>query len=65
MAETKAKVYECSNTACSLGTLVSPGTFTGGADKERITMLTGNPEPEFFGEGVCPNCGQPGKEVKA
>ena len=59
-----AKVYECDNPACSLGTVGSPGTFTGGATKERITMITGDPEPEQVGNGVCPNCGKLGKEVK-
>ena len=58
-----ATVYECNNVACSLGTLKGSGRFTGGATKERITMLTGNPEPDKFGEGVCPNCGEPGKKV--
>lgn len=60
----KDTLYECSNPACSLGTVGSPGRFTGGATPERITMLTGDPEPEKHGEGVCPNCGKEGKEVK-
>lgn len=53
----KETVYECHNTACTLGTPGNPGRFTGGATKEQITTLTGNPEPENFGDGVCPNCG--------
>jgi hypothetical protein len=57
------QVYECNYPACSLGTPGVPGRFTGGATKERITMLTGDPEPEQHGDGVCPNCGHPGKKV--
>lgn len=56
-------VYECQNEACSLGTPGTPGRFTGGATKEQITNLTGNPEPDKHGEGVCPNCGKPGKKA--
>jgi hypothetical protein len=40
------------------------GRFTGGATKEQVTMLTGNPEPEY-GEGVCPACGVLGVETGA
>jgi hypothetical protein len=50
------KVYLCENPACSLGTVGHPGRFTGGIAKEQMTMLTGDPEPEHHGEGVCPNC---------
>ena len=60
MASKKGAAYRCENDACSLGSRVQPGVFTGGATKEQITMLTGDPEPEQFGDGVCPNCGQPG-----
>lgn len=59
----QAQLYECSFVACSLGTVGSPGRFTGGATKERITQLTGDPDPEKHGEGVCPNCGNLGKKV--
>jgi hypothetical protein len=59
-----AKLYECSNPACSLGTVGNPGKFSGGATKQHITTLTGEPEPENYGDGVCPNCGKAGKEVK-
>lgn len=62
MTETVA-VYECHNTACTLGTPGTPGRFTGGATKEQITTITGNPEPDKFGDGVCPNCGQPGTKA--
>lgn len=57
------KVYQCENRACSLGTVGMPGHFTGGATKAQITILTGNPEPKDHGPGVCPNCGQKGKEA--
>lgn len=60
----KPKTYECVNVACSLGTVGNPGRFRGGISKEQVTLLTGDPEPEDHGQGVCPNCGQPGKEVK-
>jgi hypothetical protein len=57
-----AKTYLCENPACTLGAVGQPGRFTGGATKEMIRVLTGNPEPENYGHGVCPNCGTPGKE---
>lgn len=56
------KTYRCENPACSLGAVGQPGVFTAGASKEFVTMLTGDPEPEHHGRGVCPNCGKPGKE---
>ena len=56
-------VYQCENPACSLGAVGLPGHFTGGATKAQVTMLTGNPEPRDHGNGVCPNCGKPGKET--
>ena len=59
-----AKTYECTNPACTLGTVGAPGRFTGGITKDQVTLLTGNPEPEDHGAGVCPNCGKPGKEAK-
>jgi hypothetical protein len=58
-----AKTYQCDNPACSLGAVGQPGLFTGGATKEQVHILTGNPEPEDHGAGVCPNCGQKGKEA--
>jgi hypothetical protein len=58
-----AKTYECTNAACSLGTVGNPGRFTGGITKEQATLLTGDPDPEH-GAGVCPNCGKAGKEAK-
>lgn len=57
-----SKVYRCENPACSLGAVGQPGLFTGGATKEFVTTLTGDPEPEHYGKGVCPNCAKPGKE---
>ena len=56
-------VYECHNPHCTLGTPGSPGRFSGGATKEQITLLTGDPEPEDHGAGVCPNCGKKGEKV--
>jgi hypothetical protein len=53
-----AKTYLCENPACTLGAVGQPGRFTGGATKEMIRVLTGNPEPENYGHGVCPNCGK-------
>lgn len=52
--------YRCDYPACALGAVGQPGYFTGGISAEQATMLTGNPDPEYHGEGVCPNCGQPG-----
>lgn len=57
-----AKTYLCDNPACPLGAQGQPGRFTGGITKEMATVLTGNPEPENHGRGVCPNCGQPGRD---
>jgi hypothetical protein len=59
------KLFECRNPACTLGTPGAPGQFTGGASKEQITTLTGDPEPKDHGDGVCPNCGKKGTAVKA
>lgn len=56
-------VYQCENPACSLGAVGVPGHFTGGATKAQVTMLTGDPEPDVHGKGVCPNCGKQGKEA--
>jgi hypothetical protein len=56
-----AKTYTCTNAACTLGSRETPGRFTGGITKEQATMLTGDPDADH-GKGVCPNCGQPGKE---
>ena len=58
------KIYECNNPACSLGVIGQVGLFTGGITKEQVTMLTGDPDPKNYGNGVCPNCGQPGQEAK-
>lgn len=62
-------VYECVNAACTLGTVGAPGRFTGGIAPEQVTVLTGKPaehlEKSEHGEGVCPNCGQRGRKVKA
>lgn len=57
------KIYQCENPACSLGTVGEPGHFTGGATKEFVGILTGDPDPKNHGTGVCPNCGKPGKEM--
>jgi hypothetical protein len=47
-----AKTYRCENPACSLGAVGEPGTFTGGATKEFVTLLTGDPDPKDHGAGV-------------
>lgn len=57
--------YRCTNEACTLGSRKQPGVFVGGATKEQITLMTGDPEPEHFGDGVCPNCGEPGEAYDA
>jgi hypothetical protein len=54
--------YVCENPACSLGAVGEPGHFTAGITKEQVTLLTGNPEPDDHGDGVCPNCAKPGKK---
>jgi len=60
------KHYECTNTACSLGSAKSAGLFTGGMTKEQRTVLTGEIDPpkEDYGPGICPNCGKAGKEIE-
>ena len=58
-----AKTYQCENPACSLGAVGQPGLFTGGATKEQVTLLTGDPTRRTTELGVCPNCGKPGKET--
>jgi hypothetical protein len=55
------KTYLCTNKACSLGSSQQPGRFSGGITKEQAVMLSGDPEAEH-GKGVCPNCGQKGRE---
>lgn len=61
------QVFECHNSACSLGAVGHPGRFTGGITPEHINVLTGRPvesvEDHEHGEGVCPNCGQKGTPV--
>jgi hypothetical protein len=57
------KTYLCTNQACPLGSKADQGRFTGGISKEQAVMLTGDPEAGH-GVGVCPNCGQSGKEEK-
>ena len=57
------KTYQCTNPACSLGAVGEPGHFQGGASKDQIRLLTGDPDPDNHGAGVCPNCGKPGKEA--
>lgn len=58
-----AKTYQCENPACSLGAVGEPGRFGGGITKEQASLLTGDPDPEY-GNGICPNCGKPGKEIE-
>lgn len=65
MSENLGAVYECHNPACSLGSRVDPGRFTGGITAEQKNLLTGEPvenmeEGKDYGEGVCSTCGEPG-----
>lgn len=65
MSTNLGTVYECHNKACSLGSRVDPGRFTGGISAATKNLLTGAPvesmvEGEDFGEGVCGTCGEPG-----
>jgi hypothetical protein len=55
------QVHVCENPACTLGTPGSPGRFTGGATKEQVLAITGNPDGDH-GDGVCPNCGERGEK---
>ena len=41
----KKKLYECTNPACSLGTVGNPGRFTGGITKEQATLSDRQPRP--------------------
>jgi hypothetical protein len=56
-------LYECENPACSLGTVGSPGRFTGGATAAQITQITGDPDLDEHGDGICPNCGKAGVDT--
>lgn len=58
-----AKTYECRNAKCSLGTAEQPGRFTGGLTKEGAAVL--GVDPGKAGPGVCPNCGEKGREVSS
>jgi hypothetical protein len=55
--------YVCENPACTLGSRVSPGRFTGGITQEQAFMITGE-ESAPHGDGYCPNCGDKGREQK-
>lgn len=63
-----ATLYVCTNTTtCTLGTAGGIGRFTGGMLAEQKHLLTGRPletleEGTDYGEGICPNCGQPGEQ---
>lgn len=65
----KTTVYECTNPACSLGTVGQPGRFTSGITPAQVTLLSGKPAEQLddteHGDGVCPNCGKRGKAAKA
>lgn len=61
--ETLARVYECHNSACPLGSRKDPGRFTGGITAEALNLKTGEPLEHIiaegkFGEGYCPECGE-------
>ena len=59
MAEAK---YQCQNSACPLGSREDLGFFTGGLSEAGARALGLAPDAEH-GEGICPNCGQPGKRA--
>jgi hypothetical protein len=66
MAE--AEIYECTNEVCILGIQENPGYFTGGITATQANLKTGKAEDEMeegkdYGEGVCPECGTPGRAV--
>lgn len=65
MGKNLGTVYECHNEACSSGSRVDPGRFTGGIAAEQVNLLTGAPveslvEGKDYGEGFCPTCGEKG-----
>ena len=62
-----ATVYHCINPTCVLGSVGQPGRFTGGMTAEAKNLLTGEPVEDLeegtdYGDGSCPNCGQPGQD---
>lgn len=66
-AEGSTKLYVCENPRCQLGG-PEPGYFTGGLTPEAMNLLTGKPvesgeEGVDYGPGVCPNCGEQGKDT--
>jgi hypothetical protein len=66
----KTTLYVCKNGGCTLGSLLQHGRFTGGISAEQKQMLTGKPLEQLkkgvdHGEGICPNCGQPGDPYDA
>lgn len=58
-----ARTFLCTNQACALGSKFDQGRFTGGITKEQAVMLSGDPDAQH-GRGICPNCGEQGKEEK-
>jgi hypothetical protein len=58
------KTYLCKNKSCTLGTVHNPGRFTGGISADLAVAISGDPDAKH-GEGVCPNCGQPGTREEA
>ena len=65
-----AKIFLCHTPHCPLGTMGNPGRFAGGITAEQVNLLTGKPVEQLekgvdFGEGICPNCGQPGEEEES
>jgi len=56
------KVYECQNERCPLGTADTKGKFSGGLTPEGAAVLGLDPETPT-GDGICPNCGKPGKSL--
>lgn len=60
------KLYVCTNERCTLGSRDTHGVFTGGMTPQGRALLTGEPEDQqkkgkHHGEGICPNCGEPGQ----
>jgi hypothetical protein len=56
-------VYECTNTACTLGNRKEPGRFSGGSTERTLEVL-GLPADTPHGDGYCPNCAEKGKQVE-
>ena len=62
-------LFKCTNEACTLGSRVTPGLFSGGITAEQLHVITARPVEQIgkgeHGKGVCPNCGTAGVEYTA